>query len=242
MPDPHAGSDARPARPFLPAMGQGGPLAFYDVMSRLFGAREAHARLVEVADLAADQTVLEIGCGTGNVLMAAASREPAATVVGLDPDAAALERARHKARRVPAIRVEQGYADELPHADGSVDRVLSAFMFHHLPPDGKRAMLAEVRRVLAPGGTLALLDFDGLPRPLGPFTPLLRLLGHRGRGHDHGHGHGHGHDETLALAPNDRSEIRELIAEAGLGEVTQVDEGRGSFGAWTIQRAVRPAD
>ncbi|HEY2222841.1 class I SAM-dependent methyltransferase [Actinomycetospora sp.] len=242
MPDPHAGSDARPSRPYLPAMGQGGPLVFYDVISRLFGAREAHARLVEVADLAAGPTALEIGCGTGNVLLAAAKAEPAATVVGLDPDASALERARHKARRVPAIRVEQGYADELPHADGSVDRVLSAFMFHHLPPDGKRAMLAEVRRVLAPGGTLSLLDFDGLPRPLGPFTPLMRLLGQRGQGHDHGHDHGHGQDEPLELAPNDRALTRALIAEAGLVDVVEVAEGRGSFGAWTIQRAVRSSD
>lgn len=233
MPDP----DARSNRPFVPAMGQGGPLAFYDVMSLLFGARRAHDRLVRAADLAPGQTVLEIGCGTGNLLLAAARAEPGAAVVGLDPDGAALARARRKTRRVPTIRVEQGYADELPHADGSVDRVVSAFMFHHLPPDGKRAMLAEIRRVLVPGGLLALLDFDGLPRPLGPLTPLLRFAG----GH-RGHGHGHGDGEPLALAPNDRSEVRTIIAAAGLGEVTQVDEGRGSSGAWTIQRAVRPAD
>lgn len=236
MPDPHAGPDDRPARPFVPAMGQGGPLAFYDLMSRLLGAREAHARLVTVAGLAPGQTVLEIGCGTGNVLLAAARSEPGAAVVGLDPDPTALGRARHKTLRIPSIRFEQGYADDLPHDDGSVDRVLSAFMFHHLPPDGKRAMLAEVRRVLAPGGVLVLLDFDGLPRPFGPFTPLLRFLG----GH-RGHAHGHGHGEALAPAPNDRAEVRELIAGAGFTEVAQVDEGRGSSGAWTIQRAVRSA-
>ncbi|MCD2196764.1 class I SAM-dependent methyltransferase [Actinomycetospora endophytica] len=242
MPDPHAGHDARPARPFVPAMGQGGPLAFYDAMSLLLGARRAHERLVAAAGLAAGQTVLEIGCGTGNLLLAAARAEPGAAVVGLDPDAGALARARHKTRRLPAIRLEQGYADELPHADGSVDRVVSAFMFHHLPADGKRAMLAEVRRVLAPGGVLAVLDFDGAPRPFGPLTPLLRFA-HRRRGHDHGHDHGHGHDaEPLGIVPNDRAVIRELIADAGFDEVAQVDEGRGHAGAWTIQRAVRPRD
>jgi SAM-dependent methyltransferase len=246
MPDPHAGSDARTHRPFVPAMGQGGPLAFYDAMSLLLGARRAHERLVTAAGVAPGQTVLEIGCGTGNLLLTAARAAPGAAVVGLDPDAGALERARHKARRVPAIRVEQGYADELPHADGSVQVVLSAFMFHHLPADGKRAMLAEVRRVLAPGGVLALLDFDGTPRPFGPLTPLLRRA-HRRRGHEHGHEHGHGHGhgddaEPLGIVPNDRSVIRELIAGAGFTEVAQVDEGRGRAGAWTIQRAVRPAD
>lgn len=244
MPEPHAATDASPTRPFVPAMGQGGPLALYDVMGLLLGARRAHHRLLRSADLAAGQAVLEIGCGTGNLLRAAARTVPGAALVGIDPDPAALGRARRKARRLPAIRVEQGYADDLPHADGSVDRVLSAFMFHHLPPGGKRAMLAEVRRVLVPGGVLALLDFDGVPRPLGPLTPLLRFAG-RGHDHDHDHGHGHGHGDhegPIGIAPNHRSEIRELIAGAGLGDLAQVDEGRSSFGAWTIQRAVRPAD
>ena len=77
------------------------------------------------------------------------------------------------------MRLEQGFADELPHADGSVDRVLSAFVFHHLPPDAKAAMLREVRRVLVPGGRLILLDFEGHPRPLRLVAPLLRLLGAR---------------------------------------------------------------
>ena len=222
-------------------MGNGGPLAAYDVMSRLLGARRAHRRLVEVADLAPGRTVLEIGCGTGNVVIAAARAEPAATIIGLDPDPAALERARRKTRRVPTIRIEQGYADDLPYADGSVHRVLSAFMFHHLPPDGKRAMLGEVRRVLAPGGVLALLDFEGLPRPLGPLTPLLRIGTHRTA---HGHGHGHhdahaGGGEPLAMVPNDRAVIRELLADAGLGDVVQAAAGRGAFGAWTVHRAVR---
>ncbi len=161
-------------------------------------------------------------------MLAAAEAEPAATVVGLDPDPGALQRARRKTRRVPAVRIEQGYADDLPYADGSVDRVLSAFLFHHLPPDRKRAMLGEVRRVLAPGGVLALLDFDGLPRPLGPLTPLLPRLG--------AHRHGHGHPTMVA---NDRAQIRELLAEAGLGDVVQAAAGRGAFGAWTVHRAAR---
>lgn len=238
------GPGARPSRPYVPAMGHGGPLVLYDVITRLLGGRSARRRLVEVADLAPGQTVLEVGCGTGNVLLAAARAEPAATVVGLDPDAAALDRARRKARRLPAIRVEEGYADHLPHVDGSVERVLSAFMFHHLSPDGKRAMLREVRRVLAPGGVLALLDFDGLPRPLGPLTPLLRLAGAHGTTHGHGHGHHRGHDEhdgdeLLAPVPNDRALIRELLAEAGLGDAAQIAAGRSAFGTWTVHRAVR---
>ena len=245
MPDrttgPGPGPDAPPTRPYVPAMGRGGLLPAYDVISRLLGARRAHRRLVEVAGLAPGQTVLEVGCGTGNVVLAAARAEPAASVVGLDPDPGALERARRKTRRVPAIRIEQGYADDLPYADGSVDRVLSAFMFHHLPPDGKRAMLGEVRRVLAPGGVVALLDFDGLPRPLGPLTPLLRIGAHRdARGHGHGHDDADGRDgHHPVMVANDRALIRGLLAEAGLGDVVQAAVGRSAFGAWTVHRAGR---
>jgi SAM-dependent methyltransferase len=233
-------------RPFLPAMGGDGLLSLYDLISWLLGARPAHRRLVAAAGLAPGQTVLEIGCGTGNLLLAAATAQPTATVVGLDPDPAALERARAKvARRGLAVRVEQGFADVLPHPDGSVDRVLSAFMFHHLPPDAKAAMLREVRRVLVPGGQLFLLDFEGLPRPMRLVAPLLRLMGHghgpaHGEGHGDGHGHGHGQTgDPVAPVPNDPAMVRDLLGEAGLTGVAQVDSGRSAFGRWISYRAVR---
>ncbi|NMO88469.1 class I SAM-dependent methyltransferase [Actinomycetospora sp. TBRC 11914] len=246
---PAAGSHDRS---FLPALGTAGPLSLYDAVSWL-GARSAHRRLVGAADPAPGQTVLEIGCGTGNLLLAAARAQPAATVIGLDPDSAALDRAHAKARRrgLP-VRVEQGFADELPHPDGSVDRVLSAFMFHHLPEEAKEAMLREVRRVLAPGGVLFLVDFEGLPRPYRLLTPLLRAVGHgRGHGHGDGHGHGHGeghghgghdgHDEALAPVANDPATVRSLLAAAGFTDVAAVGTGNSPFGRWVSHRAVRGA-
>lgn len=242
------GARSAPERPFLPAMGEKGSLAIYDVMTSLLGARTAHRRLVATAGLAPGQTVLEIGCGTGNLLVAAADAQPGATLVGLDPDAAALERARAKGRRRQRrFRVELGYADDLPNPDGSVDRVLSAFMFHHLPHEAKIAMVHEVRRVLAPGGQLLLLDFEGAPRPGRLVALLLRLVrrgrGHgegHGQGHGHGEGHGHGHTaESVGLVPNDPAMVRELLGEAGLTDVTEVDAGKNAFGRWTAVRAVR---
>jgi SAM-dependent methyltransferase len=231
----HAAHSTSPqARPFVPAMGGDGLLAVYDVMTWLLGARPAHRRLVAAADLAPGQTVLEVGCGTGNLLVTAAAAAPGATVVGLDPDAAALDRARSKtARKGLSVRLEQGFADELPHANGSVDRVLSAFMFHHLPADAKAAMLREVHRVLAPGGQLLLLDFEGMPRP-GRLVALLLCL--VGPGHGHGHADG---AEPPGLVPNDPAMVRELLAEAGLTDVTEVDAGRNAFGRWTTVRAER---
>jgi SAM-dependent methyltransferase len=244
----HVGHTPRRDRPFLPAMGPNTVPVLYDVMTRLLGARPAHRRLVAAADLAPGQTVLEIGCGTGNLLLTAAAVAPGATLVGLDPDPAALERARAKvARTRVSVRLEQGFADELPHPDGSVDRVLSAFMFHHLPRGEKAAMLREVHRVLAPGGRLLLLDYEGHPRPPRLLAPLLHLMawaGAPGQGHDqgHGHGHGHGHGEDAAPATilaNDPATVRELLGAAGLGDVTEVEAADSAFGRWVLHRAVR---
>ncbi len=106
--------------------------------------------------------VLEIGCGTGNLALRAQRMHPNAEVVGIDPDPLALERARRKADRAGLpVRWDRGKGGELPYADESVDRVLSAFMFHHLDDAEKKSALAEVRRVLRPGGQLHLVDVAG---------------------------------------------------------------------------------
>jgi hypothetical protein len=112
-------------------------------------------------------------------------------------------------------------------------------MFHHLPQDAKIAMLREVQRVLAPGGQLLLLDFEGQPRPVRLVAPLLRVLGH-GRTHTHDRDHDHAHaDEPLALTPNDPAMVRELLDGAGLADAAQVDTGKSAFGRWIIYRAER---
>jgi cyclopropane fatty-acyl-phospholipid synthase-like methyltransferase len=146
-------------RPFLPGMTHEWLLPLYDPFSRLLGAGKIHRKLLRDADLRPGQLVLEIGCGTGNLLLAAKATEPDVAVVGLDPDLSALARARRKARRRGlAVQLDRGYADELPYPSASVDRVLSAFMLHHVPPAERETVLREVVRVLRPGGRLHLVD------------------------------------------------------------------------------------
>jgi SAM-dependent methyltransferase len=162
-------------RPYLGPMSRRWLLPLYDPFSLLLGARTAHASLVEAAELRPGHRVLEIGCGTGNLALLAKARQPAATVVGLDPDAAALARARLKARRRGLeLLLDRGFADQLPHPDASFDRVLSALMLHHLPGDEKPTALREVVRVLRPGGELHLVDIAQQDGGHG------RSLGHRG--------------------------------------------------------------
>jgi ubiquinone/menaquinone biosynthesis C-methylase UbiE len=212
-------------REFLPAMARPSLLRYYDTVSRLMGARDLHWQLVAQAGIEPGTTVVEIGCGTGNVLALAARVYPDVVVIGLDPDPEALAIAARKTQRAGlAVRLDRGYADRLPYADGSVDRVLSSFMLHHLPPAEQQAALREAHRVLAPGGRLHLLDFAG-GRPTRP--RVLRLL-HRGHGHGGPRPHVHATGDPVTA-----------LTEAGFIDVVPTGDGTTPFGRHTFHRAVR---
>lgn len=191
---------------FLPAMGRRRLLPLYDPFTRLLGVRSLHRHLLEAADLRLGHRVLEIGCGTGNLALLAKARHPEATVVGLDPDLEALAIGQRKAlRRGLAVQFDRGTAADLPYADGSVDRVLSSLMLHHLSPDEKPRALAEVRRVLAAGGELHLVDISGV---------------HGGHG-----GHGGWLAGRLQRSPHLADQLGggvvDLLRSAGFAEVTE---------------------
>lgn len=222
-------------REYLPATSRHLPPAFYDVFSQLLGARDAHWRLVAQAGLEPGQTVLEIGCGTGSVLLLAAHAVPATTLIGLDPDPSVLAIAARKARRAGVqVRLDRGYADRLPYPDGSVDRVLSSLMLHHLPHDQQQAALQEVRRVLRPGGRLHLLDIDGSPATRA--GRLLRL-GHVHTADEHGHGHGHTAGPHAHASPE---AALAALEQAGLVDAAVVAHGAMPMGGYSFYRATAP--
>jgi ubiquinone/menaquinone biosynthesis C-methylase UbiE len=150
-------------RHFVPCMGGSALTPFYDILHRFSGLGAVHEKMISMAELQPGQRVLDIGCGTGNLLLALGRDEQGVEIEGLDPDARALAKAARKAHRAGvAASWRPGYAQDLPHADGSVDRVFSSLMLHHMPDDDdKDALLAEVRRVLRPDGLLVLADIDG---------------------------------------------------------------------------------
>lgn len=100
---------------------------------------------------------LDVGCGTGRNLPL---YPPGVRVVGLDPHAEPLARARRRAPGVPLVRAS---AEALPFRDGTFDTVTSGLVFCSVP-DAARG-LGEVRRVLAPGGSLRMLEHVRSPRP-----------------------------------------------------------------------------
>lgn len=104
--------------------------------------------------------ILDIGCGTGNQLVANVARFPVLRAVGVDRSAGMLAKARAKSSAIGWIRAD---ATALPLGDASVDYASMQFAIHHLT-DGARA-LAEARRVLADDGRLVLITIDPLDQP-----------------------------------------------------------------------------
>ena len=118
---------AEQGRTFLPAAGKDWLLPFYDPIVKLFGGDAARQALVEQADLRAGQRVLEVGCGTGTLMLMIKRQHNNVEVIGVDPDPKALKRARDKAARAGlSIQFDQGFGDQLPYRDKSFDRVLSS--------------------------------------------------------------------------------------------------------------------
>jgi len=134
--------------------------------------RESTLRLLDEADgdvTAGAQRILDVGCGTGAMAVAAAERWPSVIVDGIDASEGMLAIARGELHARPRpgrdrVRYAHGYADRLPFADGTFDVVLAAFVLQ-LVPSRSRA-LREMRRVLRPGGRLACVRWLAGGAPL----------------------------------------------------------------------------
>ncbi|MEB3032039.1 class I SAM-dependent methyltransferase [[Mycobacterium] nativiensis] len=131
------------------------------------GKFRAWERILDDLALRGDETLLDMGCGRGAVLCAAAKRLPHGRAIGVDlwqadqtgnsADAtwanAALEGVSDR------IEVHTGDMTALPLADASVDVVVSSLAIHNIGSgDGRRRALAEAARVVRPGGRLAIAD------------------------------------------------------------------------------------
>jgi cyclopropane fatty-acyl-phospholipid synthase-like methyltransferase len=199
-------------REFLPAAGRDVFLPLYDPVVSFMGAARAREELIKQASIQPNQRVLDLGCGTGTLVVLLKRKYPAAEIVGVDPDPKALQRAQKKIRRAGvAVQLDEGFADELPYEAGTFDRVLSSFMLHHLEEHEREKTLREVLRVLKPVGTFHLLDFAGgedkAPGRLG------RLVNSHAR-----------------LEDNSQQRILQLMRRAGFTNTEKVKDGSMLFG------------
>jgi len=142
----------------------------YDLATRVMSlGRDAawkQALVAALPDLPSPVCV-DLACGTGDVAFLLAGRYPRGVVTGLDLSAQMLAIARER-NRFTNVRFERGDLCDLPFPDGSADVVTGSYALRNAPD--LREALAEVRRVLKPGGVAAFLDFSN------PENPLLRRL------------------------------------------------------------------
>lgn len=131
-------------------------------------------RIWELAgpQLRGEGAILDLGCGAGHWLEALARGGVAERRLhGID----LIERASQAARRVPGATVSHGDGAALPHPDGAFELVLALTVLSSLSAARARRVLAEVRRVLRPGG-LALVYEPRAPNPANRETRLVRRV------------------------------------------------------------------
>ncbi len=175
--------------------------------------RAFREKILSFANLRRGEAVLDVGCGTGSLAIAARRYVGSTgTVYGIDASLEMIARAEKKANKAGLeVIFKNGAAQLLPFPDAQFDAVLSTLMLHHLPRRGREQCAREIRRVLKPGGRALVVDFGGFRNRGGG------LLAHF---------HRHGHVKL--------DEIVALLGEAGL---TIVDVGAVGFRDLQFARA-----
>jgi ubiquinone/menaquinone biosynthesis C-methylase UbiE len=132
-------------------------------LTMTLGSRRVAASAARLAELAPGDRVVDIGCGPGNAVRRAARLGAEAT--GVDPAPVMLRLARLFTFGLRRTRYLAGTAEYLPVEDGSATVVWSIRTVHHW--NDITAGLAEVRRVLAPGGRFVAMEHRSFPGATG---------------------------------------------------------------------------
>lgn len=178
-----------------------------------------YARLAALSGLQAGQQALDVGSGSGALTRALARLAgPGGSVTGVDPgvEMVAWCREQPAAPGAAPIRYAAGPAQALELPDASVEVVASALVIHHIEAAQRPAAVAEMARVVRPGGLVLLVDIDPARSRVGKKL-LDALLGPQ-------------------MARRDPQELADLLAGAGL-----VVQERGRRGLLGYARALRPS-
>lgn len=219
------------AQSFTPAAGNPKWTKLYDpVVALLTREQRWRSAAIRQLDLQPGDTVVDIGCGTASLALLMKQAQPAARVVGVDPDPQILGIARAKVRKAglgtDAIEFVQGMGDKAAElvGPGTADKTVSSLVLHQCPVPMKKAIIANMFAVLRPGGELVIADF-GLQR-----TTLLRL----------GFRLVQAVDGKTDTQPNADGILPELIEQAGFSDVAETEVIPTVSGSLSIYHASRP--
>lgn len=158
----------------------GGILMLY---SSYFGKFRQRDRILSRLHLRGDETLLDVGCGHGLLLIGAAKALPRGRAVGVDlwsqrdqsnNSREATQRNAELEGVADRIKVRDGDMRKLPFTDGSFDAVIAHFALHNISGhQGRREAVREIVRALRPGGQVALSDL----KSVGLYSDELRKAG-----------------------------------------------------------------
>lgn len=214
------------ARPdYTPALGLRALTPLYDTAIAAF-TREAAWRSRLVAQIApqAGMRVVDIGCGTGTLTRAPKRAAPGAKVIGVDPDAEVLAKARAEtaADGLEVDYFEGFFDDAFAATHDPFTAITSSLVLHQVPLSGKAAILCMAFTALAPGGRLHVADYGVQPGILMRFlfrNTVQRIDGYEDTEH------------------NARGVLPELMREAGFDPVEETASISTPCGAITLLRA-----
>jgi ubiquinone/menaquinone biosynthesis C-methylase UbiE len=130
----------------------------------LFGGGAAAMRRQALVPLKAavggrrEARLLDVACGTGQFLRQVKANYPRLHVSGLDLSPHYLAVARRALQAWSRVSLVRGAAEAMPFAAAQFDAVTCIYLFHELPPEVRRGVVGEIRRILKPGGTLIFVD------------------------------------------------------------------------------------